>query len=123
METVKQIGLNQLIDTFIDQIIFPGRGYKKLNQNGGHCLDVGRVWMWIGHEHLLLPIDERMIFGSPQRTLERNLHLANQHHYCHFSLLMIAHASDNELVEERAPPIREHHSSIPDTRKVSVRIV
>jgi 3-deoxy-D-arabino-heptulosonate 7-phosphate (DAHP) synthase len=59
METVEQTGLNQLINTFIDQIIFPGRGYKKLNQNGGYCLDVGGVWMVIGHEHLPLPIDAR----------------------------------------------------------------
>jgi hypothetical protein len=59
--------------------------------------------MWLGHEHLLLPIDAGMIFASPQRTFKRNLHLAKQHDQCHSTPLTIAHAPDNELIEERAP--------------------
>jgi len=58
LETVKQVGLNQLIDTDVDQIIFASSRYNELHQNGGHCFDVGRIRMVIGHEHMLLPITQ-----------------------------------------------------------------
>src|SRR5262245_15056551 len=86
------------MDTVLNQVIFPSGGYKKLNQNGGHCLYVGRIWMVIGHERFVpLRRDDLRVTSThaqtqpPSRGSTRPLPLSP-----------LINASDNEVAEECA---------------------